>query len=197
MRHVGEQSPATATTLLTGNRPPVGPANLTGQGPDESGRFTNGQKALAGLGVGALILGAAAAIVLMSSSSHESTPTTRTSAVVVPPIDPTTTTAPPTTTTTRERPVPPPPVTTYEPPPTTTTVDPTTTAPPTTTTTAPPTTTKTTTTPRTTTGRFPWPNQDIPSMPGVPGGVSPGGARGQWYTPEYSAPTAIPQQGLP
>ncbi|MET8429622.1 protein kinase [Nocardia sp. NPDC004860] len=210
MRGIAEP-PASATTVMPGPRTPAGPMTFTGAEDLGTGRFTAGQKAIAGLGVGALILGAAAAIVLMSSSSHDSTPPARTSAVVAPPVITPTTTTPPPTTTTRERPVPPPAVTTYEPPPTTT-PEPTTTPPPTTT--APPTTTvpKTTTSARpTTTGRWPWPNNDIPSLPANPGGVSPGGGNPGGVTPGVVSPgsnrgpvyesdpysSTVPQQGLP
>ncbi|MBL1073262.1 serine/threonine protein kinase [Nocardia sp. 2] len=176
-----------ATALLSGPQPPATRPPGTGARPVDdghSGRFTNSQKALAGLGVGALILGAAAAFVLLSGDPPEPTPPTRTSAVVAPPVTtvpPTTTTVPPTTT--RERPVPPP-VTTYEPPPTTyeppvTTTPPpvtTTTKPPVTTTTKPPVTTTTTskdeeptTAPPTTTARRPQPGVDLPSLPVIPG----------------------------
>ncbi|MGV9833388.1 protein kinase domain-containing protein [Nocardia niigatensis] len=206
MRGVAEP-PVGATTVMPGPRTPVGPMTITGVEDPGTGRFTAGQKAIAGLGVGALILGAAAAIVLMSSSSHDSTPPARTSAVVAPPvITPSTTTAPPTTT--RERPVPPPAVTTYDPPPTTT-PEPTTTPPPTTTTPPKPTTTAPTTTPAkptTTTGRWPWPNNDIPSWPVTPGanpgggnsggGVSPGSDRSRVY-PQDPYSSTVPQQGLP
>ncbi|MTE11947.1 protein kinase domain-containing protein [Nocardia aurantiaca] len=190
LRGPAEQPPATATTVMPGPRTPVGPPMaIAGVEDTGTGRFTAGQKALAGLGVGALILGAAAAIVLMSSSSHESTPPARTSAVVAPPVVPPTTTSPPTTT--KERPVPPPPVTTVEQPPTTT-PEPTTTPPVTTTTSPKPTTTVPTTSARpTTTGRWPWPQGDIPSWP-----VTPGSTRGPVNTPDANSPT-VPQQGLP
>ncbi|QLY31081.1 serine/threonine-protein kinase [Nocardia huaxiensis] len=172
-----------ATALLSGPQPPTTrPGAGAAMADDEpTGRFTNSQKALAGLGVGALILGAAAAFVLLSGSPPEPTPPTRTSAVVAPPV-----TAPPTTTapltTTKERPVPPPvttyepPVTTYEPPVTTTQPPVTTTKPPVTTTvpkttTVPPTTTKDeepSTVPPTTTKK-PQPGVDLPSFPVIPG----------------------------
>ncbi|MEU1206578.1 protein kinase [Nocardia sp. NPDC005825] len=206
------EPPAAQTTVMSGPRTPVGPMTVPGAEGAGSGRFTNGQKVVAGLGVGALILGAAVAIILMSSSSHDSTPPARTSAVIAPPvITPTTTTAPPTTTT-RERPVPPPVVTTVEPPPTTT-VEPTTTPPPVTTTTPPKTTPPVTTTPAkpTTTkpDRWPWPGQgggDLPSLPVTPGAnsggansggaVSPGSNRSPVYAQDPNS-SSVAQQGLP
>ncbi|MEU0542420.1 protein kinase [Nocardia sp. NPDC005978] len=174
--------PTGATVMMSGSQTPVGntafgapPAGA----PEPQGRFTNSQKALAGLGVGALILGAAAGFVLLSGTPDDPAPTTRTSAVIAPTAPPsTTTTTPPTTT--KEKPVPPP-VTTYEPPPTTeepptTTVPPTTTKPPVTTTvpktttTVPPTTTAapTTTAGATTTTTAGRPGIGIPSFP-IPG----------------------------
>ncbi|BEK84074.1 protein kinase domain-containing protein [Nocardia seriolae] len=206
------EPPASATQVMSGPRTPVGPMTFTGPADHETGRFTAGQKAMAGLAVGALILIAGVGIVLASNNSHETTPPARTSAVVAPPLNPPTTTTTPTTTT-RERPVPPPPVTTYEPPPTTTpepttTPPPTTTTPPKTTTTTPKTTT---TTPKTTTGRWPWQPGDIPSWPVTPGanpgGANPGGAvspgsnRNPVY-PQDADPyspysSTVPQQGLP
>ncbi|WP_040802223.1 protein kinase domain-containing protein [Nocardia concava] len=202
-------APATSTTVMSGPRTPVGPMTFTGPADDgSSGRFTNGQKAMAGLAVGVLILIAGIGIVLASSNTHDSTPPPKTSAVVAPPVVPPTTTTPPPTTTTREKPVPPPPVTTYEPPPTTT-PEPTTTPPPVTTTTPPkPTTTAPTTTPQkpTTTNKWPWQQGDIPSWPVTPGanpggavpngGVSPGSNRGPLYTQDPYSST-VPQQGLP
>ncbi|MVU79832.1 protein kinase [Nocardia sp. ET3-3] len=199
---------AASTTVMSGPRTPVGPMTFAGPADTGTGRFTAGQKAAAGLAVGALILLAGVGIVLASSNSHESpTPPPRTSGVVAPPVVPPTTTPEPTTTT-RERPVAPPP-TTYEPPPTTT-PEPTTTPPPTTTTPKPTTTVPKTTTQRpTTTTRWPWQQPgDLPSVPVQPGvslypngGVSPGSNRSPVYTQDpysydsYSA--TVPQQGLP
>ncbi|WP_067573232.1 serine/threonine-protein kinase [Nocardia acidivorans] len=189
------QPPMTGSTvMMSGPHTPAGPPTPPGPthvgaygGEEGGGRFTNSQKAMAGLGVGALILGAAAAFILLNSSSPESTPTTRTSAVIAPP-PPQSTTTPPTTT--REKPVPPPP--TYDPtteaPPTTT--PPVTTVPPTTvppTTTVPKTTVPKTTTAPTTTSRDVRPPWDLPSWPAVPGG-----ARGYYGSPNSSAP-ALPQ----
>ncbi|GAB4582204.1 serine/threonine-protein kinase [Nocardia sp. IFM 10818] len=200
MRQPQPAPPTGATVMMSGPNTPAGPpppAKFGGAG-ESGGRFTNSQKALAGLGVGALILGAAAAFVLLSGNPPESTPTTKTSVVVAPPQVPpsTTTTAPPTT---RPQPVQP----TYEPPPTTeeppvtTTPPPVTTTPPTTTpqktTTAPPTTTadKTTAPQKTTTDRFP-----LPSFPSLtfPGGIGNGG-REPASSPDNIAPSS--PRGLP
>ncbi|WP_067717886.1 protein kinase domain-containing protein [Nocardia yamanashiensis] len=184
------------TVLLSGAQQPVGPATIAPLAGDEGGgRFTNNQKAVAGLGVGALILGAAAAFVLLSSNTSDTPTPTKSSAVVVPPVVPsTTTTVPPTTT--REKPVVPtyePPVTTYEPPPTTV---PPTTEPPTTvpkTTTKAPTTTKpvepTTTAGAGSTTKPKPPTIELPTGFPFPGG---NGIRGQ---SNNSLP--LPEQGLP
>lgn len=184
--------PTSATAVMQG--PATPPPGLPPQGARTAaaggGRFTNSQKALAGLGVGALILGGAAAFVLLSGNPPETPAPTKTSAVVIPPPIPqtTTTTVPPTTT----KYIPPPPTvapTTEPPEPTTTAPEPTTTVPPTTT--HKPTTTKPdpTTTAQKPTRTPVLPTVDIPSWPpGIPG------ARG---TTTSNAPAAIPQQGLP
>lgn len=145
-------------------------------GPDEDGEksgFTTGQKVMAGLGAGAVLLGGLAAWVLLSGKAPDSTvsPVKSTTSVVAPPPPTTvwTTTEEPTTTT---QPAPPPVVTTTPEPTTTTT------PPPTTTTTAPPPTTTTRERPtRTTrpTTRPSYPSLDLPlpgagdSLPGVGG----------------------------
>ncbi|MEV6770902.1 serine/threonine-protein kinase [Nocardia sp. NPDC051030] len=190
MRKPPQPDPAGATALLSGPRTPVGPPTglpVRGAAAGGGGRFTNSQKAMAGIGVGALILGAAAAFVLLNGSSPETTPTTRTSAVVVPPVQAPTTTTPPVTTT-KEKPVAPP-VTTYEPP-TTTYEAPTTTPPPVTTTvpkttkpdptTTAPSTSKPepTTTAPTTTAKYPRTPWELPSLPSIPG------ARGSVGSPD-------------
>lgn len=181
LRQAPAPPPTGATVMITGAQTPASSTgfNPAATGPQDNhpGRFTNSQKAMAGLGAGALILACAAAVVLLSGNKQESTPTTRTSAVIAPPVSTsTTTTAPPTTT--KEKPVPPP-VTTYDPPPTTdeppvTTppvTTPPTTTPPKVTTTVPKTTVTTppTTAPTTTTAK-PVPTIGIPSWPGLPGG---------------------------
>ncbi|MFI7192556.1 protein kinase [Nocardia nova] len=145
-------------------------------GPDEDGEksgFTTGQKVMAGLGAGAVLLGGLAAWVLLSGKAPDSpvSPVKSTTSVVAPPPPTTvwTTTEEPTTT---AQPAPPPVVTTTPEPTTTTT------PPPTTTTTAPPTTTTTRERPtRTTrpTTRPSYPSLDLPlpgagdSLPGVGG----------------------------
>lgn len=196
---------ATATTLLAGpNRvggPPTGPGGGNGPGTGGGGRFSNNQKAVAGFGVGALILGGLAAWVLLGDTSNDTTPATKTSAVVAPPVAPPTTTttddAPTTTTRTRRQQPPPTYDQTTEPPVTTTTAPPTTTTtvPPTTTTTVPPTTTPTTTpNPWQTPTRFPRPTFGELPWPGVPGARGYDGYMGT--TDPDSSPPAIPQ-GLP
>ncbi|MEV5647960.1 serine/threonine-protein kinase [Nocardia sp. NPDC052254] len=132
----------------------------------ETSRFTTGQKVMAGLGVGAVLLGGLAAWVLLSGEAPVSTdsPTRPTTTVVAPPPPPVwTTTEEPTTTEAA-----PPPVVTTTPEPTTTT------PPPTTTTTTPPTTAPSTTTrqrPTRTTHSTTvpyYPSLDLP-LPGVGG----------------------------
>ncbi|WP_306363385.1 protein kinase [Nocardia sp. CC227C] len=194
-----QQAPV-ATAMMQGpHTPPPGTPPTGGRTADQGGgRFTNSQKALAGLGVGAVAVGAAAAFVLLNNDPPEPTPPTKTSAVVVPPPvqSTTTTTEPPTTT----RFVPPPPTvppTTEEPVPTTTEPTPTTTTQPPTTTTQRPTTTKptptTTVKPTRTTIEPPF---EIPSWPPtVPGGA--GGAFGTTRPAHSSTPAPAAQQGLP
>ncbi|MBF6173567.1 protein kinase domain-containing protein [Nocardia blacklockiae] len=169
-------------------------------GDEDKSRFGNGQKALAGLGIGALVLGGIAAWVLLSGKPPESTvtPKSPTSVVAPPPAPPTTTTEPPTTY--------------YQPPVTTTTEPPTTTQPPTTTTTPPPSSTTTqrpTTTAPTTTGRAPRTTFEIP-LPNIPGvdttygrngthGTTGNGSRGttENQSDNSSSSPALAPQGLP
>ncbi|MBF6328684.1 protein kinase domain-containing protein [Nocardia transvalensis] len=174
--HGGPQTQSAGSTAMLGG-PHTPPPR------ENESRFGNMQKALAGLGVGALVLGGLAAWVLLSGKPPESTtpnPVQSSTAVVT-----TTTTAPPTTTTeppTTTRPIPPPITTTTPPPETTTTTPPPTSS--TTTTTAPETTTTAPTRTRTTTtGRYP-----IPTLPRIPGA---GG------TVNDSSTTATSPQGLP
>ena len=147
------------------------PGRTEGAPPEdpEASRFTTGQKVMAGLGVGALLLGGLAAWVLLSGEAPDSTktPVKPTTTVIAPPPPTTvwTTTEEPTTTTEAA----PPPVITTTPEPTTTT-----TTPPPTTTTTPQTTTPTTTTrerPTRTTRHTTipyYPSLDLP-LPGVGG----------------------------
>ncbi|MEV0029143.1 protein kinase [Nocardia sp. NPDC050793] len=142
------------------------------------------QKALAGLGVGAVLLGGAVIWLLFGGDTNPDPVRDPVGSSVAPPPIPTTTTAPPTTT----RFVPPPVATTEEPEPTTT--EPPTTTPEPTTTTAPPTTTapsttKTTKTTSPSTTRTWFPTFDLP-FPENPGANGPG--------PTRSAP-ATPSQG--
>ncbi|QIS16988.1 protein kinase domain-containing protein [Nocardia terpenica] len=174
----GQPQPVGATTVMPGH---------TGPEPEhERAGLTNTQKALAGLGVGALVLAALAIWVLLSAKPPHSSvpPAGPTSSVYVPPPVFTTTTEPPTTTreqptTTRERPT-----TTTEQPTTTTT------PPPTTTTQSPTSTTRsrsTTTSPSRTT----LPSIGIPSFPEIPG------ARGTVPQYPYSSAPDTASQGLP
>ncbi|MBB5913750.1 serine/threonine-protein kinase [Nocardia transvalensis] len=195
----GEYDDATTRYASPATRAQAGgTAAMAGRGalpPDEDKpRFTNGQKALAGLGVGALVLGAIAAWVLLSGKPPESSvsPVKTPTSVVQPPPPPTTTYSEPPTTTR------------YEPPVTTTEAPTTTTEPPTTTTTPPaPTTTtrpRATTTAPTTTRRIPLPSLDIP-IPGADGGNY--GTHGTHGTTRYQNPddssSSLPTapQGLP
>ncbi|MFI5778455.1 protein kinase [Nocardia sp. NPDC051570] len=176
---------AGATTVMPG-----GPRTTPPRG-EEGG--SNVRKALAGLGVGAVVLGGLAAWVLLSGNPPPSTPTppVKSPAAVTTTV---TTTVPPTTITTTEaptyttRPVPPPVATTTEPPATTTV--PTTTASPTTTTTEPPTTTQTRTRTPATTTRTPI----IPTIPGL------GGVHGNFYDgdsgSDYGSTPSTTAQGL-
>ncbi|WP_024801362.1 protein kinase [Nocardia sp. BMG51109] len=169
--------------------------------PDDEGksRFSTGQKALAGLGIGALALGGIAAWVLLSGDPPESsvTPVKSPTSQVAPPPVPTTTTEPPTTQ--------------YEPPQTYTTTpeQPTTTQPPTTTTTpGPPSSTRTqrpSSTAPTTTGRLSRPSLDLPftEIPGLDGNYGTHGTRGTGgngipgTTPDSSSSPDTAPQGLP
>lgn len=187
------QPPGTAVMAgRTGTVPP---------GDEDGSRFSNGQKALAGLGVGALLIGGIAAWVLLSGKPPESsvTPKSPTSVVAPPPPVPTTTTEAPTTTY-------------YQPPPVTTTIEPpTTTPPPTTTTTQPPSSTqqRPTTTAPTTTGRVPRTTFEIPlpNIPGVDGNYGRNGTHGttgreprgttENQTDDSSSSPATAPQGLP
>ncbi|AHH14860.1 serine/threonine protein kinase PknA [Nocardia nova SH22a] len=129
-RHPAEPAQPGSTAMMPGR------ADTPPEDPDDS-RFTTAQKAMAGLGVGAVLIGGLAAWVLLSGKAPDSTntPVKPTTTVVAPP--PPTTTAPPTTEepTTTEA-APPPvvstthePTTTTTPPPSTTTTAPSTTAP--------------------------------------------------------------------
>lgn len=173
-------SDAPATVMNPGTNPPR----------DEQRKgFGTTQKALAALGVLALLVGALAAWKLLGGDTNPPSTPVVTSTVPSPkPLPPPVTTVPSTTT-------PPPVTTTTAPPPrptTTTTEPPTTTPEPTTTTTtAPPTTTapsttKPTTTAPSTTRRVP-PFGDI-TLPEIPG------ARVPAYTP---SPPTTDSQGLP
>ncbi|MFF0489166.1 protein kinase [Nocardia sp. NPDC004068] len=175
----------------------VGPTSAMSGGPrtvppaDDRSGWTGTQKALAGLGVGAVVLGGLAAWVLLSGKPPESTPTVNKPTVVVT----TTTTPPPSrTTTTYEEPtteVAPPPVrTTTEAPTATTTQPPSTTTPP------PPTTTPTRTTRQsTTTARTPQ-VPGIPGLGGVHGNFNDSDTSGTGTSTDSSTP-ATPSQGLP
>ncbi|WP_019931986.1 protein kinase domain-containing protein [Nocardia sp. BMG111209] len=189
------QPPIGATTVMP-NRPTTGPG---GDYHDPGPRFTNGQKALAGVAVGAILIGIVLWLLLQGSSKPPTpTPFRPSTSVSVPP----TTTAAPTTTftTTTEddtttRPAPPPPVVT------TTTDTPTTTPAPstTTTTTAPTTTTRGRPTPPTTSGRAGFPGMDIPSVPSFPGahGTSGYGGYSSGNQYDHTSVPATASQGLP
>ncbi|RDI61583.1 protein kinase domain-containing protein [Nocardia pseudobrasiliensis] len=174
-----QAQPVGATTVMPG-----GPRTTPPRGADsDSG---NWRKALAGLGVGAVVLGGLAAWVLLSGKPPAPSPTTP---VKQPPAVVTTTTTPPPTTTTTEPPTttrvaPPPVVTTTTEPPTTTT-----TPPPTTTTTEPPTTTPSKTRTPTTTTRTP-PIPPIPNLGGVNGNFND-------YDDDSRSAPSTPSQGLP
>lgn len=164
-----------------------GPDAATPAGSDKS-RFSSGQKAMAGLGVGAVLIGGLAAWVLLSGKAPDSTvsPVKSSTSVVAPPTTTTwTTTEEPTTTT---EPAPPPVITTTPEPTTTTTPPPTTTTPPPATTTTrerPTRTTRPTTRPS-------YPSLDLP-LPGV------GGAYDYDYSnrDNTSRTPATSSQGLP
>ncbi|NNH73970.1 protein kinase [Nocardia uniformis] len=196
--------PTSATAIMAGPATPPPGLPPTGAHTANSGgsRFTNGQKALAGLGVGALILGSAAAFALLGGDPPEPPVPTKTSAVVVPPPVPSTsdtTTEAPTTT----QYVPPPPTVapTIEPEPTTTEPEPTTTTPPPTTTSQKPTVTATTK-PEQPTTTAQKPTKTTPGLPGIPGVEipstwTPGQLPGVRGNTTSNASAAIPQQGLP
>ncbi|MCM6776946.1 protein kinase [Nocardia sp. CDC159] len=174
-----QAQPTGATSVMPG-----GPRTTPPRGDDSGG---NVRKALAGLGVGAVVLGGLAAWVLLSGKPPASTPNT--TPVNKPPAIVTTTTTPPPTTTTTEppvttRPLPPPIVTTTQPPTTTTTPPPTTTT--TTTTTEPPTTTPSKTRPPTTT-KPPL----LPTIPGI------GGVHGNFNDNDSRSTPTPASQGLP
>ena len=176
VRHQAAEPAAGATAMMSG---PDDPAT----DPDRR-RFTTGQKVMAGLGAGAVLLGGLAAWVLLSGEAPNPkvspvTTTTR-SAVVEPP--------PTSVWSTSEEP----PVTTEEqtPEPTTTTPEPTTTttAPPSTTTTPPPTTSSSTTRERPTLPSLPttrpsYPSLDLP-LPGAGGAHEVEGTRDPASTTE-------------
>ncbi|MGV9818977.1 protein kinase domain-containing protein [Nocardia xishanensis] len=180
---------APAAAAIAGAAAGSAPATMMNTGasngrPPGKTPWTTTQKALAGLGVGAVLLGGAVIWLLFGGDTNpDPVRDPVNSSVVAPPI-PTTTTAPPTTT----RFVPPPVATTEEPAPTTT--EPPTTTPEPTTTTAPPSTTapsttKTTKTTSPSTTRTWFPTFDLP-FPDSPGAQGPG--------PTRSAP-ATPSQG--
>ncbi|RDI48343.1 protein kinase domain-containing protein [Nocardia mexicana] len=178
----------------------AGTTAMPGHPPEDErkGRFTTGQKALAGLGIGALALGGIAAWVLLSGDPPAPTPQKAPTSVVAPPPPPPTTSSEPPTTT-RYQP-PPPPVTTTEAP--TTTTEPPTTTPAPTTTTKP----QRSTTAPTTTGRIPRPSLEIP-LPGIPGVDGTTGTNGRHGTnglhgtssgtTDSSSSPATEPQGLP
>jgi serine/threonine-protein kinase len=195
-----QPQPIGGTTVLP-NRP-------TTPRPVAAPRFTTGQKALAGLGVGALVLGGLAGYVLLSGPPpRSSVPPVKSPTSIVAPSTTITTTTPTTTdepTVTRREPVAPP---TTDAPTTTETPATTTTPPPTTTTTAPTTTgRRRPTTPQTNTSVQVVPTPDLP-FTRVPGarGMNPGDPYGTGPTdssgtaqanPDSSAP-ATSSQGLP
>ncbi len=181
VRYPAADSARAGSTAMMPGRADAGPA----ADPDAS-RFTTGQKVMAGLGVGAVLLGGLAAWVLLSGEAPDSTktPVKPTTTIVAPPPPPPvwTTTEEPTTTEAA-----PPPVVTTTPEPTTTT------PPPATTTTAPPSTAPSSTTrqrPTRTTRTTPslpyYPSLDLP-LPGV------GGA----HEADSTTVPATSSQGLP
>ncbi|MBF6465611.1 protein kinase [Nocardia beijingensis] len=168
---------APATVLSRG-------AAAGGPPPGDDKRFTSTQKWLAGLGIGAVLLGALTVFLLFGGDTNpDSTPSPTTT------FAPNPKPAPPVATTTTPKPAPAPVETeTYEPTttePKTTTPEPTTTTPPTTTTA--PSTTKPTTTAPTATTRPRVPTLDLP-FPEIPGARGPSATRNG---------TATPPQGLP
>ncbi|MQY26988.1 protein kinase domain-containing protein [Nocardia aurantia] len=189
----GRNQPPMGATSVMPNRSATPPG---GGGYDPGPRFTNGQKALAGVAVGAILIGIVLWLLLQGSSKPApQTPFRPSTSLSVPP----TTTAAPTTTltTTTEddtptRQAPPPPVTTTQDTPTTTP------APTTTTTTAPTTTTRGRPTSPTTSGRAGIPGIDIPSVPSIPGahGTS-GNGNSSGNQNDHTSVPATASQGLP
>ncbi|MBH0778902.1 protein kinase domain-containing protein [Nocardia bovistercoris] len=185
--HAQHDAPATRYAQAGALAPPATAMNRgAAGGPPRQTGWTNTQKWLAGLGVGAVILGGAAIWLLFGGDTNPDptrTPPSTSAPQLPPPVitdfDPTTT---------RQAP-PPPPVTTFEPPPTTepkTTIpEPTTTVPPTT---APTTTSKPPKTSAQTTTRSSWFPTLEPPFSELPGARGPSNTR--------SAPNP-PQQGQP
>ncbi|MGQ4598871.1 protein kinase domain-containing protein [Nocardia sp. R6R-6] len=152
--------------------------------PGDGNRFTATQKWLAGLGIGAVLLGAITIFLLFGGDTNpDSTPSpTSTIAPVPKPVPPVVTTTP--------KPVPPPVVTAIPEPTTTeppTTAPSTTTTTPPTTTTAAPSTTKPTTTAPTTTSLPRVPTIQIP-IPGIPGAEGPSVSRSGSATSSQGQP---------
>ncbi|MEU7763668.1 protein kinase [Nocardia sp. NPDC049190] len=142
--------------------------------PGDEKRFTASQKWLAGLGIGAVLLGAITIFLLFGGDTNPNTtpsPTTTITTIPKP--------AAPIVTTTTPKPVLPPVITTIPEPtttePTTTTPEPTTTTP--TTTTAPSTTKPTTTAPTSTRPRVPTLELPFPNFPGAQGPSATSSAR--------------------
>ncbi|MCP2276755.1 protein kinase domain-containing protein [Nocardia amikacinitolerans] len=177
---------STPAAAAIGGAAASGPATMMNPGgsndqPPGKRPWTTTQKALAGLGAGAVLLGGAAIWLLFGGDTNPDPVRDPVTSSVAPPPAQITTTVPQTTT--RFVP-PPPPVTSDEPTPTTTeppttTPEPTTTAPPSTTA---PTTTKTTKTTSPTTTRTLFPTFDLP-FPENPGASGPGNTRSAPATP--------------
>ncbi|WP_054812065.1 protein kinase domain-containing protein [Nocardia arizonensis] len=166
-QHEGQTARYAATGAMGPAATTMNPGATAGPPPRDTG-WTNTQKWLTGLGIGAVILGGAAIWLLFGGDTNPN-PTRTPSSTVAPSIlPPVTTGSEPTTT----RPLPPPPpVTTFSPPattePPTTTPEPTTTVPPTTT--AQPTTRPTRTTQSTTRNWFPTVEPPFSELPGARG----------------------------
>ncbi|MET8773715.1 protein kinase [Nocardia sp. NPDC050713] len=176
-------APAAAAIGGAAASAPATMMNTGGSNAEPPGKrpWTTMQKALAGLGAGAVLLGGAAIWLLFGGDTNPDPVRDPVPSSVAPPPAQITTTVPQTTT--RFVP-PPPPVTSDEPSPTTTeppttTPEPTTTAPPSTTA---PTTTKTTKTTSPTTTRTLFPTFDLP-FPENPGASGPGNTRSAPATP--------------
>ncbi|MBF6164461.1 protein kinase [Streptomyces gardneri] len=153
--------------------------------PGDDKRFTPTQKWLAGLGIGAVLLGALTVFLLFGGDTNPGSTPSPTTAIVPNPKP-----APPVASTTTPKPAPPPVVTEAPEPttiePTTTTPEPTTTTPPPTTT-APSTTKPTTTAPSATTTRPRVPTIEIP-FPEIPGARGPSATRSGFATPSQGQP---------